>query len=350
VHEVIVNWCNCTNLVFYHRFEVMDFSFAISKLIETYNLEDKLFLIAGTVSLITLMFSFIILNYFNTSYNHKGEDVSRGLRKADDGLKNEISNLDKVLSPVSFKKFKLVNVKTISSNTKLLRFEIPHNQCINLPIGRHISVRAEIDGNKVTRAYTPTSRPDMKGYFDLLVKAYEFGKMSTYLHSLRTGDEIEVRGPIGSFKYGSNMYPRVGLIAGGTGLTPCLQVLRCVLEGPEAALDRTAFTLLFQNRTFADILLREELDDLRARFPDRVQLHYFLSNPSDTPVDWAHGAGHEHEHAGYITQECVTELLCPAVCPLVCVCGPSGFNDTMKRLLQSAGHDLPPEGKSVYVW
>ena len=35
---------------------------------------------------------------------------------------------------------------------------------------------------------------------------------------------VQVRGPVGHFKYTKNQYKRVGLIAGGTGLTPCLQV------------------------------------------------------------------------------------------------------------------------------
>jgi cytochrome-b5 reductase len=97
--------------------------------------------------------------------------------------------------------------------------------------------------------------------FDLLVKRYEFGKMSTHMHSLRAGSKIEVRGPIGRFKYKKNQYPKLGLIAGGTGLTPCLQVIRSILQSPEYAPgDKTRLTLFFQNRTEEDILLLDELE------------------------------------------------------------------------------------------
>ena len=35
---------------------------------------------------------------------------------------------------------------------------------------------------------------------------------------------VEVRGPVGRFKYTKNAYKKMGFVAGGTGLTPCLQV------------------------------------------------------------------------------------------------------------------------------
>jgi ferredoxin-NADP reductase len=44
------------------------------------------------------------------------------------------------------------------------------------------------------------------------------------------------------------------------GLTPCLQVIRTILEGEGYDDDDTVFTLLYQNRTVEDILLKDELD------------------------------------------------------------------------------------------
>lgn len=98
---------------------------------------------------------------------------------------------EKVLSPAAFKPFKLLSATKISHNTKLLRFEIPHGRNLGLPIGRHISVRADVDNNSVIRAYTPTSRPDQAGFFDLLIKSYDTGKLSPYLHSLKVCRHID---------------------------------------------------------------------------------------------------------------------------------------------------------------
>jgi len=249
-----------------------------------------------------------------------------------------------VLNPAVFKKFTVLKITKVSHNTKLIRFEIPHGKTLGLQIGRHITLRAEIDGNNVMRAYTPTSRPDQQGYFDLLIKTYEFGKMSSYIHTLKVGGSVEVRGPVGRFKYEKNSYKRIGLVAGGTGLTPCLQVIRCILESPEYCVgEKTCFTLLFQNRCEEDILLRDELDALQKAFPDRLQIFYYLSNPQT--AEFA-STLRPFERKGYINEE-VAKLLAPDVCPLVCICGPSGFNDCVKKLLVAVGHE---EEKSIYVW
>ncbi len=69
------------------------------------------------------------------------------------------------------------------------------------------------------------------------------GKMSQHLDRLALGDTIEVKGPVGHMVYEGrgaytlNRKPRttrsISLIAGGTGITPCWQVLRTVLADPE---------------------------------------------------------------------------------------------------------------------
>ena len=48
-------------------------------------------------------------------------------------------------------------------------------------------------------------------------------------------------------------------IAGGSGLTPMLQVAQEVTRNPE---DKTEVTLVFANVSEDDILLRKELDDM----------------------------------------------------------------------------------------
>jgi cytochrome-b5 reductase len=58
---------------------------------------------------------------------------------------------EKVLSASVFKKFQVLKVINTSHNTKLIRFEIPHGKGLGLPIGRHVSVRAEVDGKLVMR-------------------------------------------------------------------------------------------------------------------------------------------------------------------------------------------------------
>ena len=48
----------------------------------------------------------------------------------------------------------------------------------------------------------------------------------------------------------------IGLVSGGTGITPCYQVLQAALNGD----DGTNLSLVFANRSVDDILLKAELD------------------------------------------------------------------------------------------
>lgn len=80
------------------------------------------------------------------------------------------------------------------------------------------------------RPYTPVSRNTQKGYFDLIVKVYDSGVMSKHLGSLSPGDSLEVKGPIPKIEYRPNMKKRIGMIAGGSGITPMYQVILEVLS------------------------------------------------------------------------------------------------------------------------
>lgn len=172
---------------------------------------------AVATAIFSVLIGFICIFLFvrNPKKGDSSADVSTGLRREERATQQSPgSSDDKVLSAAAFKNFRVLQVTITSHNTKLIRFEIPGGKSLGLPIGRHVSVRAEVDGKQVMRAYTPTSRPDQKGYFDLLVKTYEMGKMSPHLHSLTVGSSLEVRGPVGRFKYIANTFKHMGLIAG----------------------------------------------------------------------------------------------------------------------------------------
>jgi cytochrome-b5 reductase len=244
-----------------------------------------------------------------------------------------------VLDPAKFNKFVLVKTTRLNHDTAKLRFAIPGNECLDIPIGRHICIRAEIAGLTVHRAYTPVTTPDQQGYFELVVKSYEFGKMSSFLHELTVGDEIEARGPVGTFSYKANAFNHICLIAAGSGLTPCLQILTSVLEMEDFQNDRTQFTLLYQNRTERDILLLQELRTLHQRFNNRVTMAFFVSSP--VMPSWGEKVG---QVRGCIDADVILSL--DPRPGLVCICGPSGFNAAMDTACREASFD----SRSIYIF
>lgn len=117
------------------------------------------------------------------------------------------------------------------------------------------------------------------------------------------GQYAEVRGPKGSFNYQPNMCTAIGMIAGGTGITPMLQVIRAILEDPS---DKTKISLIFANVNLEDILLKEVFDRLALDHPDQLTVYYVLNNP---PSNWAGGVG-------FVSKEMIKKY-CPAPSPTI---------------------------------
>ncbi len=64
-------------------------------------------------------------------------------------------------------------------------------------------------------------------------------------------------------------------VAGGSGITPMLQVASEVLRNPA---DKTEVSLIFANQTEKDIILREEIDEMAAKHKN------FKVCPSETII------------------------------------------------------------------
>ncbi|XP_062246592.1 NADH-cytochrome b5 reductase 2 [Platichthys flesus] len=230
----------------------------------------------------------------------------------------------------------LVEKQEISHDTKKFRFGLPSDaHILGLPVGQHVYLSAKVNGSLVVRAYTPVSSDEDQGYVDLVVKVYfknthpsfpDGGKMSQYLDNMAVGDSMDFRGPSGLLVYKGKGHfsirpdkksepkvrkvKHVGMIAGGTGITPMLQLIRRIAADTS---DDTKCSLIFANQTEKDILLREELEEVKKNHPDKVQLWFTLDKP---PQDWSYSSG-------FVSQDMIKEHL-PAPSPdaLIVLCGP----------------------------
>ncbi|GAB1320115.1 NADH-cytochrome b5 reductase [Madurella fahalii] len=238
----------------------------------------------------------------------------------------------KVLKPDVFQEFELKEKTIISHNVAIYRFALPTpTSILGLPIGQHISIGAHLpqpDGSskEIVRSYTPISGDHQPGYFDLLIKSYPTGNISKHMASLGVGQTIRVKGPKGAFVYTPNMVRHFGMVAGGTGITPMLQVIRAIVRGRKAG-DRTEVDLIFANVTEQDILLREDLDQL-AREDKGFRVHYVLDKP---PAGWTGGVG-------YVTADMITKWLPkPADDVKILLCGPPPMISGLKKATESLG-------------
>ncbi|CAL9122185.1 NADH-cytochrome b5 reductase-like protein [Musa acuminata AAA Group] len=222
------------------------------------------------------------------------------------------------LDPEKWLEFKLQETARVSHNTQLFRFSFDPTAKLGLDVASCILTRApvgeESEGRRkyVIRPYTPISDPDSKGYFDLLIKVYPEGQMSQHFATLQPGDVVEVKGPIEKLRYSPNMKKDIGMIAGGTGITPMLQVIKAILKNPD---DNTQVSLIYANISPDDILLKGELDRLSTSYPN-FKVFYTVDKPSKT---WRGGTG-------YVSKDMVLKgLPSPGEETLILVCGPPGM-------------------------
>lgn len=235
------------------------------------------------------------------------------------------------LEPKSFKKLPLVQKDQLSSNVFRFVFQLPGSQdVIGLPIGQHVAIKATIDGAAVSRSYTPTSNNLDTGILELVIKCYPDGLLTgKYLASLEVGDNVEFRGPKGGMKYHSGLCKKIGMIAGGTGITPMYQLIRAICEDDR---DTTEISLIYANRSEEDILLRRELETFARAYPQNFKLWYMLDHPSE---GWAYGKG-------YVTPDVMAARL-PSSAPdtKIMLCGPPGMVNASKKSLIAAGFKAP---------
>ena len=302
----------------------------------------------------------------------------------DDEFNESLVTLNKKKIPLT-----LVSKTTINHDTRLFRFALPtKNHYLGLPIGNCVLAFAqytneENEEKSFHRAYTPVSSNRDKGFMDLIVKIYfpdtnpdhpNGGKMTMMFENLKIGESLEFWGPGGYIQHhihenGVDMtyhqnkkrieenlvqrkgINRIGMIAGGTGIAPMLQLLREIFSNKIEVVNKTTkVTLIFLNKTKDDILCREELDQLVGKSESRFKIVYSL-----TKDNWEDEKDSENDHknikkvTGRVDKKMIEENL-PHYSEensSILLCGrPAMVKETCQPILEEIGWDM----RNVYSY
>jgi ferredoxin-NADP reductase len=194
--------------------------------------------------------------------------------------------------------------------------------------GQHVDIRLTAeDGYQAERSYSIASPPEDE-LIALTVERVENGEVSPYLvDELRTGDQFELRGPIGGyFVWTVAMGGPVCLIAAGSGIAPLMAMLR----HRDRRNARVPAVLLHSFRTLEEVIYLKELDAI-ARRDSGLRVVSTLTRKQ--PEKWM----------GY--QRRVDESMLADVCfpphrnPRIYVCGPTSFVEDVSSFLIELGHD-----------
>jgi len=188
--------------------------------------------------------------------------------------------------------------------------------------GQHLDVRLTAeDGYQAEREYSIASAPGEP--VAITVERLADGEVSPYLtEELRQGDQFEVRGPVGGYFVWDGDDGPLLLVAGGSGIAP----LRAMLRHRRRTGSTVQARLLYSSRTWQDVIYRAELSVPA----DGLEVFHTLTRQQ--PPGWT-------GYARRVDAQMLTEVAWPAADdPVVYVCGPTSFVETVAGALTSLGY------------
>merc|ERR1719387_2193823 len=225
----------------------------------------------------------------------KGGTDEKAEEKGEEKTVDRFGGKPTTLRPGEKIKLKLAERTQLSRTVVHYSFALPSkNHVMGLPIGQHVYISTKManprtggDQKTVTRMYTPISTTDTLGRVDLVIKTYykdehprfpDGGWLSQYMDAMKVGDSLDFRGPTGAIIYEGKgvfsirgekkTFKNIGCLAGGTGVTPCFQLM----QHADNHCEPLDISLLYANQTPDDILMKDKLDE----FPkngDEGELH-----------------------------------------------------------------------------
>ncbi|MEZ4884498.1 MAG: 2Fe-2S iron-sulfur cluster-binding protein [Chitinophagales bacterium] len=168
-----------------------------------------------------------------------------------------------------FHTLKISNIAQENRHAISVYFEIPeHLQSIfTYKAGQYITLRIRILGRFILRSYSLSSCSATDNYFRICIKRKVGGLVSGFLvDTLRKGDELEVFPPLGDFSPSQTLQPKnYFLYAAGSGITPIISILKCLLTQNTAH----KITLFYTNRNQQLAIYWDELQQLQYQFGEK---------------------------------------------------------------------------------
>ena len=195
--------------------------------------------------------------------------------------------------------------------------------------GQFATLVLNINGQKVLRSYTISSTPTRPYVLEITVKRVPGGLVSNWLaDNLKVGDEIQIAGPKGKFCLVPGQIPqKVLFLSGGSGVTPMMSMTRWLCD-VSANVNVKFFNAI---RNPHDFIFQKELEHLTAQHRMFEPIICATSRGSDE--NWQ---GLE----GRITREIIEQIAPDLHERHIYMCGPSGFMEAVKEMLQELDFDL----------
>jgi ferredoxin-NADP reductase len=218
---------------------------------------------------------------------------------------------------------KLVRITPQTPDAKTLRFTLAQNRHLAARPGQFLTFFFLFDGKKVIRSYSICSSPAAAGYVEITPKRMPGGSASVFLNDRAiVGMTVEASGPFGRFWLDEAQHKQVVLIAGGSGITPMMAMLRHI---DDYCLPTTVI-LLYCVRTAVDIIFHSDLEELRSKLSN-FRYYILLSQP---PAEWPGPKGR-------LNREFIKSTVSEPASNYFFICGPGPFMDATCQILSNLG-------------
>lgn len=214
------------------------------------------------------------------------------------------------------RKLTLQSIEPVTHDVNHLVFDRPEG--LDFVPGQAIDMALDKEGwREERRPFTFTSLPG-QDRLEFVIKSYPESAdghdgVTERIGRMQPGDAVLVEEPWGAIEdKGDGVF-----IAGGAGVTPFIAILRKKLE-ERGTLDGN--TLVFSNKTEADIILRETFEEMPG-----LKTVFLVTDEEASPL-----------HREQIDDKLLAQVVTPArdVCY---VCGPDAMLDDMAKALRDIG-------------
>ncbi len=207
-------------------------------------------------------------------------------------------------------------------------FRAPSGAWFDYQPGQFLTLELPVPGGPLLRTYTISSSPSRPLSISVTVKAQE-GSLGTrwMLENLKPGMRLKAHGPAGVFSFLRHPASKYLFISAGSGITPMMSMTTWAWDSGEMP----DITFVHAARQPSDIIFRQRLEGFAARVPG-LQLRFTVKDVEPFRV-WPGFRGRLNQiMLGLMAPDYLErEVFC---------CGPAGFMQAVREMLQSLGYDM----------
>ena len=202
----------------------------------------------------------------------------------------------------------------------VISFRFPRPDALNYKAGQFLFITLKSMGKELRKHFSFSSSPTEKTHIEFTKKLTD-SEFSAALKTLKKGDWARIDAPYGKFTF-EGEHEKIGLLGGGIGITPFIGICKFCTD---LHLD-TKITLLYGNRTEADIAFRKKLEEMEEK-NQNLKVVFILT---EAESGWK-GA------TGLITADMIKKEIPKYKETVFYTCGPPAMVQVMEKLIEQLG-------------